>query len=118
MRLVLKLIIVDMACLSRQELILFLTFVHGNDDHKHKAEDHAENLHSIQRFIVNIIAHNRYPKGARLEENHKKRKRYHLQTYVDYQSDNIAKESSDQKCLSHTMLHDLPSCNWVSFLKK
>ena len=118
MRLVLKLIIVDMACLSRQELILFLTFVHGNDDHKHKAEDHAENLHSIQRFIVNIIAHNRYPKGARLEENHKKRERYHLQTYVDYQSDNIAKESSDQKCLSHTMLHDLPSCNWVSFLKK
>ena len=83
-RLILKLIIVDMACLSSQKLILFLTFVHGDDNHKHKAEDHAENLHSIQRFIVNIIAQDRYPKGARLEENHKKRKRYHLQTDVDY----------------------------------
>ena len=68
----LKSIIVDMPSLSRQELVLFFTFVHCNDDYKHKAQDHAEDFHSIKRFFVDIVSENRYPERARLEENHKK----------------------------------------------
>ena len=106
-----------MTCLSRQKLVLFLSFVHSDDDHKHKAQDHTENFHSIKRFFVDIIAKNWYPEGARLEENHKEWKWNHLQANVDYQCDNIAKEGSNEKRLSHTMLHEFTSCDWVSFLK-
>ena len=52
----LKLFVIHMASLARQQLILVLIFAHSDDNDSYEAKNHSKDLNTINRFTIEVVA--------------------------------------------------------------